>query len=133
MATKGFQTDKITMLGAIIGLLAGLWGIVIALVFAVSQIQMISPNTPSNLVLQSNGLGFLYVAVQLVAFAILIIVAYAAIARRPYSRVWPNFFILVSILFIALSLIPGSTIGIPILPAAVGMLASGILLKAHKG
>jgi hypothetical protein len=131
MIMKTSQTDEKTMLGVIIGLLAGLWGIVVALLFAVSQIQMISPDTPLNLVVQSNGLGFLYLTVQLVAFALLSVVVYAAIVRSPYSSMWPNFFILVSILFIALSLIPGSTVGIPILPAAVGMLASGLLLKSR--
>lgn len=131
MSMKASQTDKKMMLGAIIGLLAGLWGIVVVLLFAVSQIEMISPDTPLNLILQSNGLGFLYLTVQLVVFAILSVVAYSAIVRSPSSSVWPNFFILVSILFIALSLIPGSTVGIPVLPAGVGMLASGLLLKSR--
>ena len=129
MTGSTYQTGKKPMLGAVIGLLAGLWGIVVTLLFAISQIQMISPGTPLNLVLQSDGAGFLYLALNLVAFILLTIIAYSVITRRPYRNVWPNFFILVSILFIGLSLIPGSTIGIPILPAAMGMLASGLLLR----
>ena len=129
MARNAYQTGKKPMLGAIIGLLAGLWGIVVPLLFLTSQIQMISPGTPLSLVLQSDGLGFLYLALHLVTFALLTIVSYSAINRRPHRNVWPNFFILGSILFIGLSLIPGSTIGMPILPAAVGMLASGLILR----
>jgi hypothetical protein len=130
MVVNTSQTGKKPRLGAIIGLFAGLWGIVVTLLYAISQIQMISPGTPLNLVLQSNGLGFLYLALHLMGFALLIFVAYSAMTRRPYRNVWPNLLILFSIVFIGLSLIPGSTIGISILPAAVGMLASGLFLNS---
>lgn len=125
-------TDKKLLLGGLISILAGLWGIVITLIFTFSQIRMISPRTPVSVVLQSQSLGFLYLALHLVIFAFLTITAYSAIRMRPGRNIWSKVFIPVSIVLIGLSLIPGSTIGIFILPAAVGLLVGGVFLRTSE-
>lgn len=129
MFENAYQKDKGSMYGGVIGVLAGLWGIVVTLIFTLSQIQMISRGTPVKVVLQSNGVGFLDLALHLVAFALVTIVAYSALTVRLHRNIWSKLFILISIVFIGLSLIPGSTIGMSILPAAVGILASGLFLN----
>lgn len=129
------MTEKIdpknnpVMLAGFIGVLAGVWGIVITILFMVSQIRMILPGTPLNVILGSDSGDFLFLGFHLAAFVLLLIIAISVIRSNSQSIFWAWLVIVLSIIIIGLSLIPGSTIGFPILPGGVGMLVSGFLLN----
>jgi hypothetical protein len=129
MVKNTHQVNNRLLFGSLIAILAGLWGIIVTIIFTLSQIEMISSGTPVNVVLRSYGLGFLYLVMHLIVFVIVTIFAYSAITARLLKNTWSKLIILVSIVFVGLSLIPGSTIGIFILPAALGMLTGGLLLR----
>lgn len=129
MNQNAHRTNKRLLFGSLVGISAGLWGIIVTIIFILSQIQMISSGTPMNIVLRTYGMGFLYLAMHLIVFIISTILAYLAITARLLKKTWSKLLILVSIVFVGLSLIPGSTIGLFIIPAAAGLLASGLLLR----
>lgn len=65
---KAIEPDKRHLPGGLVGMLAGLWGSIMVLLFAHSQVNMISPGTPLAIVFTASGVGFLYLGVQLTIF-----------------------------------------------------------------
>lgn len=125
-----FAPGPMRRAGRLLGTVAGLWGNVVILVFVLSQIRMLSPGTPWAVVREAYGQGFLFLAAHWLAFTFGIAVsAPAIVGRRPRRRrEWG--LVLLSVILVAVSLIPTSTIGGFVLPGTLGMLLGGVVLVA---
>jgi hypothetical protein len=120
-------------LASVLGMLAGLWGLIVMVVFGVSQFQMIGLGTPLEIVLGIEGPAFLVLGLQGVGYATCGTIAFLAGIRKLHNARWLWLMFLLSLVFLGLSVIPFSTIGPIDLPAAVGLLISSLLLMASAG
>jgi hypothetical protein len=127
------RTSTRRWLGSLLGLLAGLWGVTVILIFAVSQARMIAPETPLEIVLGSDGGTFLMLGLQLVGYVVCGTIALLAGLHKIRNIHWLRLMLLLSLAFLGLSVIPFSTLGAFNLPAAAGALASSFLLMAAAG
>ena len=122
------QSRSRRWLGAVLGALAGVWGVTAILVFGYSQAQMITPDTPIDIVIGSFGLILLILALQGLGYIASGVIAILAGANRVRNSRWLWLMLVFAVAMIGLSLIPFSSMALVNLPAAVGLLASGLLL-----
>jgi hypothetical protein len=111
------MTDRRPAFGAAIALLSALWGLGAAITFAFRMLAM-----------HAGVGGFLFLGLHVVPLLTLVAFGYFKTRASAPNNYWSLLFI-GSIVFLALSLIPGSTIGSIMLPAAIGMLLATLLLR----
>ncbi len=121
------------LFSGLVGIVAGLWGVIVVLLFVFSQITMGSGNTSLLLSLGAYGVAGIYLGLQLAFFVGAIVVSFLEISSYPSpDRKWLLLLAVLSILLIVINLIPGSTMGLLVLPASVGVLASSLLFLATR-
>ena len=133
MNPKTSQSRSRRWLGAVLGTLAGVWGVTIILIFGYSQAQMITPGTPIDVVIGSFGTGLLILGLQGLGYIAGAVIAILAAANRIRNSRWLWLMLVFAVAMIGLSLIPFSSMALVNLPAAVGLMASGLLLRASAG
>ena len=119
-------------LGALLGALAGLWGVTIILIFVVSTARMIEAGTPWQIVWSIDGPAYVALGLQLVGYAAIGTLALLAGIGQVRHINWLRLMLVLSLASTGLSLIPFSTIGPLNLPAAVGALAGSLLLLFNR-
>lgn len=131
------MTEKINSRGnrgkfsSLMGIVSAVWGIGITSLFLASQIRMDFPGTPMSILEFDSG-GLLFLGFHLAAFILLLLIAFSSLNSKSQNPVWSWLVIGLSIILIGVCLIPGSTIGFPLLPGAVGMLVSGLLWSLSR-
>src|SRR5258708_35840784 len=93
-------------LGGLLGAFAGIWGVVVILAFGLSQVRMITPDTPLGVVLGSDGLGLTFLVLQLIGYAASAVIAVLAGGNRVRILNWLRLMLLLSLAFFGLSVIP---------------------------
>ena len=120
-------------LGAVLGLLAGVWGVTVMLVFALSQVRMIGPGIPIAVVFDIEGGGLMFLGLQAFGYAACAAMALLSAANKVRHRRWLWLMLAFSLVTLGLSLIPFSSVGLFTLPAALGLLASCLVLWPLAG
>jgi hypothetical protein len=103
-------------LAAVLAVLSVLWGLGAAISFAFTMIAM---DTPIG--------GILFLALHVILLITLVAFAYFKIRASAPNNYWP-LLLIGSIVFLALCLSPGSTMGSIMFPSAVGVLVVALLL-----
>lgn len=121
------------LFSGLMGIVAGLWGVIVALLFVFSQIAMGSGNTPLLPSLGAYSVAGIYLGLQLAFFVGAIVISFLEISSYPSpDRKWLLLLAVLSILLIVINLIPGSTMGLLVLPASIGVLAASLLFLATR-
>jgi hypothetical protein len=111
------MTNRRPAFAAAIALLSALWGLGAAIGLAFRMLAM------------DAGIGsFLFLALHVTLLLTLVGFAYFKIRASASNNYW-SLLLIGSIVFLALSLIPGSTVGSIMFPAAVGILVITLLLR----
>jgi hypothetical protein len=109
--------------------LSGLWGILAAGSFFLSQVNMIVPGMPLSLVVRSFGQGFLLLFFYLFISIAIVIYAFLSIRNQAIRFKVTHGFLLVTFILGGLAIIPGSSTGPVFIPTAIGTLASAFLIR----
>ena len=120
-------------LGSWLGVLAGLWGVTVIVIFGISQAYMIEAGTPWEIAWVIEGPAFVVLGLHLLGYVACSAMALLAGIDRVRNINWLRLMLSLSLAFLGLSVIPFSTIGPFNWPAAVGLLASSLLLLATPG
>lgn len=111
------MTNRRIAVAAVIAVLSALWGLGAAISFTFTMIAM-----------DTSLVGFLFLALHVILLLTLVACVYFKIRVKTPNNYSP-LLLIGSIVFLALTLISGSTIGSIMFPAAVGMLVSALLLR----
>lgn len=134
--TDTHRSNKSHVVGAWLGVLAGLCGIIVSLFWIVNQVRM-SSGTPLSIVLSLYGLshygrGFLFLGLHLAFFTAVTLSGLRTLVAKPLDTPWLRLLVAFSLVYIGLSLLPFSTVAYTMLPAALGSLISNVLLLRRK-
>lgn len=126
------RSNKHRNIGAWLGILGGLYGIVVTLIWIANQAHMASGTPLSILILGFYGRGLVFLASHLALFIAALLSGVRAMLAKPLDTPWLRLLVAFSLVYTCLSLLPFSTVGFSMLPGAAGSLVSNLLLLRSK-